>query len=157
MRRNAAHCRLAGAPAGRDLRARRALVARRRPRMAGMTLIEVLVALLVLSIAMMAAIRATGITVNQAASLRTRLCAEWLALNQLELHRAQRDWLAPGRQAPQPASQGGLAFVLMEAVSGTPSALVRRVDVHVQLAAAPGRDVAVIGGYLIHQPDGGAP
>jgi general secretion pathway protein I len=124
---------------------------------AGMTLIEVLVALLVLGVAMMAAIRATGITVDNAAALRTRVCAEWVALDQLELHRARRDWLALGKQPPQAASQGGLDFLRIEDVSDTPSPLVRRVDVHVQLAARPGRDVALAGGYLIRQDDGGQP
>lgn len=125
----------------------------------GMTLIEVLVALLVLSIALMAAVRATGVTVDNAAALRTRLCAEWVAQDRLEWHRARADWIDTGRQPAEPVRQGGLDFVVVEEVSATPSLLARRVDVHVQLAAAPGHDVALVSGYLMNQgrPDGPRP
>ena len=120
----------------------------------GMTLIEVLVALLVLSIALMAAVRATGVTVENASALRSRLCAEWVAQNQLELHRAKQDWLEAGKQKPVPATQCGIAFIYIEEVSNTPSPLAHRIDVHVQLASAPGHDAAMVSGYLMNQAGG---
>jgi general secretion pathway protein I len=123
----------------------------RKDRTTGMTLIEVLVALLVLSVALMAAVRATGVTVENASSLKTRLCAEWVALNQLEMHRARADWLSLGKQKPAEISQGGVDFIYYAEVTGTPSPLARRIDIHVQLAKAPGHDVAMVTGYLMNQ------
>jgi peptide subunit release factor RF-3 len=74
-----------------------------------------------------------------------------VAFNQLEMHRARADWLSLEKQKPVEVSQGGVTFIYIEEVTSTPSPLARRIDVHVQLANAPGHDVAMITGYLMNQ------
>ena len=99
----------------------------------GFTLVEVLVALAIVSIALMAALRAAGQGTNAAGELRSRVLAAWVAENRLAEHRARGDWLplgiARGTQA-----QGGAEFAWREEVIATPNPAFRRVDVFV---AAP--------------------
>ncbi|MNC92357.1 putative type II secretion system protein I precursor [compost metagenome] len=60
-------------------------------RQAGFTLIEVLVALAIVSIALLAALRAAGQGTTHAGDLRARLLAGWVAENRLAEHRARGD------------------------------------------------------------------
>ena len=65
----------------------------------GFTLIEVMVALLVLALAMSALQLRIGQTIDSAAYLRDKTIAQWVALNQLELLRiATRFGNAPPQQ-----------------------------------------------------------
>jgi general secretion pathway protein I len=116
----------------------------------GISLLEVLVALLVLSIGLIAAVRATGLTAANALRLRTQMCADWVGQNRLELHHARASWLEAGIQPAQTERQCGLEFVVAEEVSDTPSPLARKVDVHVSLKDDPAAKV-VVQGYLTHQ------
>lgn len=125
-------------------------MATQRSRARGISLLEVLVALLVLSIGLIAAVRATGLTAANALRLRTQMCADWVGQNRLELHHARADWLDAGIQPAQTESQCGLEFVVAEEVSDTPSPLARKVDVHVSLKDDPTAKVTVQG-YLTHQ------
>ena len=62
----------------------------RRPKSRqGFTLVEVLVALAIVSIALMAALRAAGQGTAAAGELRLRLLAGWVAENRLAEHRAR--------------------------------------------------------------------
>lgn len=124
----------------------------------GVSLLEVLVALLVLSIGLIAAVRATGLTAANALRLRTQMCADWVGQNRLEMHHARADWLEVGIQPAQAERQCGLEFVVAEEVSATPSPLARKVDVHVSLKDDPTAK-AVVQGYLVNQanPTPGAP
>lgn len=116
-------------------------------RIQGISLLEVLVALLVLSIGLIAAVRATGLTAANALRLRTQMCADWVGQNRLEMHHARADWLEAGLQPAQAERQCGQDFVVVEEVSDTPSPLARKVDVHVSLKDDPTAKV-VVQGYL---------
>lgn len=121
---------------------------------AGISLLEVLAALLVLSIGLIAAVRATGLTAANALRLRTQMCADWVGQNQLELHHAKADWLDVGIRSAHGEQQCGLDFVVVEQITETPSPLARKVDVHVSLKDDPAAKV-VIQGYLtrrVRQP-----
>lgn len=113
----------------------------------GISLLEVLVALLVLSIGLIAAVRATGLTAANALRLRTQMCADWVGQNRLELHQARADWLEPGIQPAQTEQQCGQDFVVVEEITSTPTPLARKLDVHVSLKDDPATKVA-IQGYL---------
>ena len=117
----------------------------------GFTLVEVLVALAIVSIALIAALRAAGQGTGAAGELRARLLAGWIAENRLAEHRARGDWLplgiARGTQA-----QGGAEFAWREEVIATPNLAFRRVDVFVSAPAEESRSLARLTGFVVLPP-----
>ena len=83
----------------------------------GFTLFEVLVALAIISIALLAALRAAGQSTNNVGELRAHLLAGWVAENLLVEQRARGDWPSTGiLRGTQ--SQGGTDFVWREERQG---------------------------------------
>ena len=118
---------------------------------AGFTLIEVLVALAIVSIALMSALRAAGQGTNTVGELRSRLLAGWVAENLLAEHRARRDWLPLGMQRGTDR-QGGLDFAWREEVVATPNPAFRRVDVRVYAGAEESHSLAHLAGFVVNSP-----
>jgi general secretion pathway protein I len=118
---------------------------------AGFTLVEVLVALAIISIALLAALRAAGQGTTNVGELRSRLLAGWVAENLLAEHRARGDWLPLGMQRGT-QRQGGIAFAWREEVVATPNVSFRRLDIRV--FAAPGEQhmLAHLTGFVVHPP-----
>ena len=117
----------------------------------GFTLIEVLVALAIVSIALMAALRAAGQGTNTVGELRSRLLAGWVAENMLAEHRARRDWLPLGIQRGS-GREGGLDFTWREEVIATPNPSFRRVDVRVFATAEESHALAHLAGFVVYTP-----
>ena len=119
----------------------------------GFTLVEVLVALAIVSIALLAALRAAGQGTAAVGELRLRLLAGWVAENRLAEHRARGDWpaLGIGRGAQ---SQGGVEFAWREEVIATPNSAFRRVDVFVSAPAEESRALARLTGFVVRPPPG---
>ena len=122
-------------------------------RVRGFTLIEVLVALAIVSIALMAALRASGQGTNAASELRLRTLAGWVAENRLAEHRARGDWLPLGI-ARGTQSQGGVELAWREEVIATPNSAFRRVDVFVSAPAQESRALARLTGFVARPPEG---
>ena len=118
---------------------------------AGFTLIEVLVALAIVAIALMSALRAAGQGTSNVGELRSRLLAGWVAENMLAEHRARRDWLPVGIQRGT-GRQGGLDFVWREEVIATPNPSFRRVDVRVYASADESHSLAHLAGFVVNAP-----
>jgi general secretion pathway protein I len=119
----------------------------------GFTLVEVLVALAIVSIALLAALRAAGQGTNAVGELRLRTFAGWIAQDRLAEHRARGDWLAPGiGRGTQ--SQGGVEFAWREEVIGTPNPAFRRIDVFVSVPAQEPRTLAHLTGFVVRPPPG---
>jgi general secretion pathway protein I len=114
----------------------------------GFTLVEVLVALAIVSIALMAALRAAGQGTQAAGELRLRLFASWVAENRLAEHRARGDWLPLGI-ARGTQSQGGIVLAWREEVVSTPHPAFRRIDVFVSAPAEESRSLARLTGFLL--------
>ena len=108
----------------------------------GFTLLETLVALMILAIALAAAFRALGLTTRAAADLRDRTLADWVADNRLAELRAMRAFPSPGSSEGE-ALQAGRHFRWREEVKSTPNPLFLRVDIRVFLAEA-GSDSAAL-------------
>jgi general secretion pathway protein I len=117
----------------------------------GFTLVEVLVALAIVSIALMAALRAASQGTHAVGELRLRLFAGWVAENRLAEHRARGDWPALGiGRGTQ--SQGGVELAWREEVIATPNPAFRRVDVFVSAPAEESRALAHLVGFVVYPP-----
>ena len=127
------------------------MASRRSDRRAGFTLVEVLVALAIVAIALMSALRAAGQGTNSAGELRSRLLAGWVAEDRLAEHRARRDWLPPGIQRGT-GRQGGVDFAWREEVAATPNPSFRRIDVRVFAGAEESHSLAHLAGFLVNSP-----
>ena len=121
----------------------------------GFTLVEVLVALTIVAIALLAALRAVTQSTNAAAELRARMMAGWVAEDVLALQRARGEWLAPGIQRGA-QRQGGIDFAWREEVIATPNAAFRRVDLFVFAPAEESHTLARLTGFLVQPPAGSA-
>jgi len=122
-------------------------------RRAGFTLVEVLVALAIVSIALLAALRAAGQGTTSVGELRSHLLAGWVAENLLAEQRARGDWLALGIQRGS-GRQGGIEFTWREEVTATPNPAFRRVDVFVFSAQEESRSLARLTGFVVQPPVG---
>lgn len=103
----------------------------------GFTLLEVLIALVVLALSLGAVIQAAGdFTVNQS-YLRDRTLAEWVARNQLAVFLLSDEWPSPGTvkgEAEMPlgsADRDGRAWRWVAEISQTPEEDLRRVEIDV--------------------------
>jgi len=114
----------------------------------GFTLVEVLVALAIVSIALLAALRAAGLGTASAGELRSRLLAGWVAENILSEQRALGVWLPLGIQHGT-ARQGGFTFTWREEVIATPNPAFRRVDILVYTAPEESRPLARLTGFVV--------
>ena len=110
----------------------------------GFTLIEVLVALTIASVALLAAMRATGSMALSSEELKLRTLAQWSAENQLSMIRIQGEVPQLGkREAPCP--QANIALNCQIEVFAMPAQAFRRVEVSVYGGLDNHRLVRLIG------------
>ena len=116
----------------------------------GFTLLEVMVALAILALALMAALRAGAAATQNSGEIRQRQLADWVALDRLEEHRARRDWLPIGSTSGE-TMQGNQRFRWEEKIGGTPNAQFRRIDIRVLAddSSDPNYALARVTGFLI--------
>ena len=116
-------------------------------RSAGFTLIEILVAVAILAIAMVATSRAAGLATDGALETRQRLLATWAAQNRVAEMRARR--VFPSATTTRlTAEQGGLALVIDEVVTETPNPGLRKVELAVSDARRPERTITRLTAYV---------
>jgi general secretion pathway protein I len=118
---------------------------------AGFTLIEVLIALAIISIALMAALRASGQGASNVSELRSRLLAGWVAENRLAEHRARGEWLSPGVRRGMDR-QAGIDFAWREEVTVTPNPAFRRVDIYIHATPDEPHVLAHLAGFVVQPP-----
>jgi general secretion pathway protein I len=123
-------------------------------RRSGFTLVEVLVALAIASIALLASLRAAGQGTNNLEVLRARLFAGWVAENLLAEQRARGDWLPLGIQRGT-GGQAGRVFVWREEVIATPNPSFRQVEVLVFAGPDESHSLARITGFVVQPPGAG--
>ncbi|HUD25725.1 MAG TPA: type II secretion system minor pseudopilin GspI [Burkholderiaceae bacterium] len=97
---------------------------------AGFTLLEVLVALVVIGLVLLAALRGAIALTNSARDARTKLLAVLTAENRLHELRLSGPQL-PAGLSRQDCEQGGLRFVCEQSIEPTPNPFFRRVQVRV--------------------------
>ena len=97
---------------------------------AGFTLLEVLVALVIVGTALGGSLRAIGSLTQNSGDLRVSMMAAWSAENRLAQIRLAREWPALGQRRVD-CAQGELQLVCEENVFATPNPFFRRVEVSV--------------------------
>lgn len=113
----------------------------------GFTLVEVLVALAVLTIALAAVMRAMSQSIDTSAGLRDRTVAMWVAQNRLTTHQVQRDF--PSLDTTEgDAEMAGRTWRWREQVTAAPGESAMR-QIHIEVRAASGQQpLARLVGFL---------
>lgn len=96
----------------------------------GFTLVEVLIALGIVAVAMIATLRAVGAMSQTNSELRLRVLAQMSAENRINVVRASRTFPALGERS-LPCPQGEAALICDEIVKTTPNTVFRRLEVRV--------------------------
>lgn len=109
-------------------------------RAAGFTLLEVLVALVVVGTALGASLRAIGSLTSNSSALRASMMATWSAENRLAQIRLAHEFPAFGKRSFS-CPQGELRLSCEEEVLATPNPFFRRVEVSVFDADDPSRRI----------------
>ena len=97
---------------------------------AGFTLLEVLVALVIIGTALGASLRAVGSLTQNSRDLRLAMMATWSAENRLTQIRLAHEWPALGRREFS-CTQAELPLYCEENIYATPNPAFRRVEVAV--------------------------
>ena len=106
----------------------------------GFTLLEVLVALVIVGTALGASLRAVGSLTSNSAGLRASMMATWSAENRLVQIRLERQFPAIGKRSFE-CPQGDLKLLCQEEVLASPNPRLRRVEVSVYDMADPDRRI----------------
>ena len=99
-------------------------------RAGGFTLVEILVALAIMAIAVAAVVAAVSGNVSNAAYLRDRTLAHWVAMNKVAELQVNGEWPSPGTQHGK-SLMAAQEWSWEVTVSTTDDADVRRLDVDV--------------------------
>jgi general secretion pathway protein I len=113
------------------------LQAIKRRAAAGFTLLEVLVALVIIGVALSAAMRGAMSLTNAAEGTRLKLLATLTAENRLLELRLMRQRLDVG-QSTVDCEQGGITFTCEQAIKSTPNPFFRRVELRVLVEGPDG-------------------
>mgnify|MGYP003353074248 CR=1 FL=1 len=109
----------------------------------GFTLLEVLVALVIIGTALAASLRAVASLTQNSQDLRAALMATWSAENRLTQIRLSREWPPLGRRVFA-CAQGELPLRCEEQIKPTPNPAFRRVEVSVLDERDPGRKIITL-------------
>jgi general secretion pathway protein I len=112
-------------------------------RRGGFTLLEVLVALVIIGTALGASLRAVGSLTQNSSDLRAAMMATWSAENQLTQIRLAHEW-PPLGQREFSCAQGELPLSCQENIYPTPNPAFRRVEVAVIDARSPSRRIITL-------------
>lgn len=116
--------------------------------MRGFTLVEVLVALAVVGIAMLALMSSAGHYTRQSAELRDRMVAGWVASDRLARYRAAAAFPEPSVETGQ-VEQAGEDWVWTAVITPAPGEDdLRRIDVTVARAARADATVLLLTGFV---------
>lgn len=109
----------------------------------GFTLMEIIIALLVLSVVAISAVKASGNAIGNIHYLKQQSFAHWVAMNKAaEIALAPADW--EGGESSGTALMADAQWPWSFSVHDTPEAGIRRVEIEVWPEGSRGAPVAVI-------------
>jgi general secretion pathway protein I len=118
----------------------------------GFTLIEIVVALAILAVAMGALIEGMARYANNAASLRERTFALWVAHNRLTEIELEPSWPDVGKSDGD-VEMAGIKWRWHVTVSASPDPDVRRIDIGVKPQGSEG-DAALLSSFIARTAKG---
>jgi general secretion pathway protein I len=124
----------------------RAITERRARSRRGFTLLEVLIALAIVALTLVALVRSTGLGTNALAREREVTLATWVAANVITELRVEEGFPAPGRRDGR-MRMGEREFVWELTVQNTDEPALRRLDVRVYEDDARTRPIASLAGF----------
>jgi len=101
-----------------------------RRKQQGFTLIEIIIALLVISVALGAVINTTSSSVRHGTHIKEKTIALWVAQNHIAEITMGQQWLSSGTNA-QEAKMAGKAWFIQNKITQTPDQNIRRMDISV--------------------------
>jgi general secretion pathway protein I len=128
----------------------------RRYGSSGFTLLEVLVALAIVALGLMAVFGQVSQSVTVAIRLRDKTFADWIAMDQITQLRLGGDFPAVGTRT-EDVDMANTKWRCTVKVSATDVADLRRADVSVAFADNPDRPVVSVASFLVRQPQPVAP
>ena len=128
---------------------RTALAFHLQSRERGFTLLEVLIALTVASIALVAAMRAGASLAQASGEMRLRTHAQWSAENRLSAIRLMGEFPPVGRRTYE-CPMGAVALRCSEDVFSTPNPSFRRIELSVE-NPVDGHRLARLTGFAVNQ------
>jgi general secretion pathway protein I len=114
----------------------------------GFSLIEVLVALSIIAVSVLASNRVGLNVLNTSNYLKLKLSADWVAQNRLETHYIYKDWLPSGVLRGQEV-QAGIVFNWVEEITDTPNPAFKKVVVNVFERSNPEHSLRRLVGFLV--------
>lgn len=123
---------------------------------AGFTLLEVLVALVIVGLGLMAVFSQLNQTVMTASLLRERTLAHWVAMDRIAELRLVGDLPDLGERSGE-VEMAGVEWSYELRFSEVGIENFRRVDVSVSFADRPDRVITELAGFLGEGPDGAVP
>ena len=99
-------------------------------RQEGFTLIEIIIALVVISVALGAVINTVGSSVSHGSHLKEKTLGLWVAQNYLAEVSITQQWPTTGQKSDQ-VMMAGKQWYIQNKVTQTPDKLMRRLDVSV--------------------------
>jgi general secretion pathway protein I len=113
----------------------------------GFTLVEILVALAIIAVALVAGMRALHQSADTATALKARTLALWVAQNRLAAAQIVAPWPALGASSGE-AEQAGAQFRWRVTVTATPNPAFRRIEIVVSEPQTPDYALARLAGFL---------
>ncbi len=113
----------------------------------GFTLIEIMVALAIITIALGAIIENTAASTSNAAHLRDKTVASWVAMNQLALYRARREWGSASNRKGQ-VEMAGREWQWKLKIRKTEDPNLRRLEIDVSPADDDTQILSSLTGFI---------
>jgi general secretion pathway protein I len=119
-----------------------------RTRSEGFTLVETLIALLILAVALIAVYRVLGATTVATGRLQLHQVGDWVAADRLAELRVTGAWPNLGNGQGRTV-QAGHTLLWRQQVLGTPNPLFRRVDISVYTLDDNQHAIARLSGFVV--------